>query len=117
MLREQGYGVLLLPAEADALAAFHQWNPDGLILDVAHPYGAALAACRKIKSDPSSWSVPALVLCARVDPVTLEAAGRAGAEELMSKPFSCNALLDTVQRLVGWPVPPQRVGPRPGPSL
>jgi CheY-like chemotaxis protein len=108
--------VLLLPADADALAAFHHWQPDGLILDVANPYGAALSACRKIKTDPDSWSVPALVLCARVDPVTLEAAGRAGAEELMSKPFSCNALLDTVQRLVGWPAPPQPASPRPEPQ-
>jgi CheY-like chemotaxis protein len=105
-LRQCGYCVIVVAPEANPVEAFCRYRPQCLVFDVLLPGSKALGACRTLKRDPRSWSVPALVVSTQMNPATLETAKAAGAQEFMSKPFAPIVLLDTMRRLVGLPSSP-----------
>ncbi|MFZ9649904.1 MAG: response regulator, partial [Fluviibacter sp.] len=59
-----------------------------------------LAALAKIKSDPCLSALPVMMLTGERDPETVMRAMNAGANDYMGKPFSADALLERVTRLV-----------------
>ena len=105
-LEQEGYRVVTLQPGADALETFRRYRPQGLIFEVAAPEGGALGVCHMLKTHPLGWDVPALVVSTGLDPAILQAAGAAGAHELMSRPFAPDVLVDTIRRLVGSPTSP-----------
>jgi CheY-like chemotaxis protein len=100
-LEAQGYAVLEVRGDGDALQAFYRHRPRMLVFDVALTTDGALSICKMLKDDPRAQCVPALVLSARVNPAAVRAAAAAGADTFMSKPFSSTALLSTIRRLIG----------------
>jgi len=99
ILTAQGYRVEVLPRGEDPLE-FYEWSqPDGLIVDVSGPCGRGLRHCAVLTG--SHPDLPALVMSARLDPATVQAARTAGAQLIMSKPLAGPVLLDTVRTLVG----------------
>src|SRR5438132_11001266 len=95
MLEHAGYQVVAVEPGVDPIVAARRNRPRGLILSVVTPTGAALDACRILKADPIGEDVPALVVSNRLDEDIIQAAGAAGAHELMSKPCAHHVRLDT----------------------
>jgi DNA-binding response OmpR family regulator len=72
-------------------------GPDAVVLDVMMPGIDGVEVCRRIDHD----RVKVIMLTARDDPATMEAATTAGADVYLTKPFSAIELLDAVEQAVG----------------
>jgi response regulator RpfG family c-di-GMP phosphodiesterase len=101
-------------AEAARRAIAHE-HPSVIVLDVNMPGMTGTELCRQLKDDPSTRSIP-VVLLTGSDGGTAAAAKKAGADAFVRKPFSPLELLAVVERLAGglYGVPFRATKKRPG---
>jgi response regulator RpfG family c-di-GMP phosphodiesterase len=85
---------------ASAAAAIATHRPDVIVLDVSMPGMDGIAFCTKLKRDPETRDIPVVVLSGS-NGGSDAAAGAAGAEVYLRKPFSPLELLAVVERLAG----------------
>jgi response regulator RpfG family c-di-GMP phosphodiesterase len=83
-----------------AAAAIAARPPDAVVLDVRMPGMDGLAFCARLKRDRRTKHIPIVVLSGS-DNGTASAAGQAGADAFLRKPFSPLELLAIVERLAG----------------
>ena len=75
-------------------------RPDLLITDYHMPQLSGLELCQKLKQDPTTARIPAIMLTARgyqLDPKDTE---QSGILRMLSKPFSPRQLLSTVNEVL-----------------
>lgn len=83
------------PAALLLLEAINGRGPDMVVLDVMMPGIDGVEVCRRIDHD----QVKVIMLSARDDVTTRDAAAAAGADAYLTKPFSAIELLDAVESL------------------
>ena len=96
-LKNAGYRVLTARDGQEALEIAQQEKPDLLITDYHMPQLSGLELCRKLKQDPATAHIPAIMLTARgyeLEPADTE---QSGILRMLSKPFSPRHLLSTVE--------------------
>jgi len=72
-------------------------NADILLLDVKMPLLDGVSVCKIVKENPSTSTVPVIVMSA--SEVLLKEAENARADAVIAKPFDIGLLIDTVGRL------------------
>jgi two-component system, cell cycle response regulator DivK len=75
-------------------------QPDLIILDLGLPILDGCEATRQLKADPRTRIIPILILTGYVRTGVLEAARRAGADAVLSKPCSLDRLLEEAALLL-----------------
>ena len=103
-LRNAGFDVVTARDGQEALELAHQEKPDLVITDYHMPQLSGLELCKRLKEDPETAGIPAIMLTARG--YNLEAADteQSGVLRMLSKPFSPRHLLSTVNEVLGEPV-------------
>jgi two-component system, OmpR family, alkaline phosphatase synthesis response regulator PhoP len=99
-LRNAGYEVLTAADGQEALELAQSEHPDLLITDYHMPQLSGLELCQKLKQDPGTSNIPAIMLTARgyqLDPQDTE---QSGILRMLSKPFSPRNLLTTVNEVL-----------------
>ena len=97
-LRQGGHDVLLAEDGFDALAKVHDWHPDLIFCDILMPRLDGYQTCAIIKRNPHFSGVPVVMLSSK-DGVFDKARGRmVGSQEHLTKPFTKDQLLQTVQQ-------------------
>ncbi len=99
-LKNAGYRVLTAHDGQEALEIAQQEKPDLLITDYHMPQLSGLELCRKLKQDPATAHIPAIMLTARgyeLEPADTE---QSGILRMLSKPFSPRHLLSTVEEVL-----------------
>ncbi|MGB7158907.1 MAG: response regulator [Tepidisphaeraceae bacterium] len=99
-LKNAGYRVLTARDGQEALEIAQQEKPDLLITDYHMPQLSGLELCRKLKQDPATTHIPAIMLTARgynLEPADTE---QSGILRMLSKPFSPRHLLSTVEEVL-----------------
>jgi len=99
-LKNAGYRVLTARDGQEALEMAQQEKPDLLITDYHMPQLSGIELCRKLKQDPATTNIPAIMLTARgysLEPADTE---QSGILRMLSKPFSPRHLLDTVNEVL-----------------
>jgi two-component system, OmpR family, alkaline phosphatase synthesis response regulator PhoP len=99
-LKNAGYRVLTARDGQEALEIAQQEKPDLLITDYHMPQLSGIELCRKLKLDPSTAHIPAIMLTARgyeLEPADTE---QSGILRMLSKPFSPRHLLSTVEEVL-----------------
>ena len=99
-LKNAGYRVLTARDGQEALEIAQQEKPDLLITDYHMPQLSGIELCRKLKLDPATSSIPAIMLTARgyeLEPADTE---QSGILRMLSKPFSPRHLLSTVEEVL-----------------
>jgi len=76
-----------------------------ILMDVVLPQMDGISACRILKSDPTTATVPLYMLTAKAKKSDMESATLAGADGYIHKPFRGAELMALVERLRG--VPPR----------
>ncbi len=83
------------PAALLLLDAIMGRGPDAVVLDIMMPGIDGIEVCRRIDHD----KMKVIMLSARDDGDTREAAAKAGADVYLTKPFSAIELLDALEKL------------------
>ena len=99
-LRNAGYTVVTARDGQEALELAQQHKPDLLITDYHMPQLSGLELCQKLKQDPNTSGIPAIMLTARgyhLEPSDTE---KSGILRMLSKPFSPRNLLATVNEVL-----------------
>ena len=99
-LKNAGYRVLTARDGQEALEMAQQEKPDLLITDYHMPQLSGIELCRKLKQDPATTNIPAIMLTARgysLEPADTE---QSGILRMLSKPFSPRQLLATVNEVL-----------------
>jgi CheY-like chemotaxis protein len=102
-LKNAGYRVITARDGQEALEMAQQEKPDLLITDYHMPQLSGIELCRKLKQDPATTNIPAIMLTARgysLEPADTE---QSGILRMLSKPFSPRHLLATVHEVLGVP--------------
>jgi CheY-like chemotaxis protein len=99
-LRNAGFSVVTACDGQEALELTQQEHPDLLIVDYQMPNLSGVELCRRLKQDPATGRIPAILLTARGYDLDGETAESAGIVKILSKPFSPRQLLATVADLL-----------------
>jgi len=99
-LRNAGFIVITARDGQEALEMAQQEKPDLVITDYHMPHLSGLELCQRLKQDPATSAIPAIMLTARgyqLDPADTE---QSGILRMLSKPFSPRQLLTTVNEVL-----------------
>jgi CheY-like chemotaxis protein len=99
-LRNAGFRVLTAQDGLDALELAQHEHPDLLITDYHMPQLSGLELCRRLKDDPQTASIPAIMLTARGYQLEPHDTEHSGILRMISKPFSPRHLLATVNEVL-----------------
>jgi DNA-binding response OmpR family regulator len=100
-LHAEGFDVITAHNGEDAFALAVSEAPDLVILDVMMPGQGGIETCRLLKEDRRTSDIPVLLLTARSAREDREAGLAAGADDYITKPFSPQKLVSTVQSILG----------------
>ena len=94
------YEVLEAVDGQQAVEKASQFLPEIILLDMMMPEKDGLQACRELREQASTQSIPIIMLTARADEETKLAALGAGANDFLPKPFSTTELHVRIKNLV-----------------
>ena len=100
-LRLRGYEVCEVIDGAKVMDAASQFAPDLITMDINIPNITGDLLIRDLKSDTRFSNAPVLAITAYSSHDDEARIRSAGADDYMTKPFTLNSLLDTVENLIG----------------
>jgi CheY-like chemotaxis protein len=101
LLEQEGVQVLCAAEGSTGVSMAQQHKPDAIVLDLEMPGMGGLEACRVLKDDPQTASIPVVVLTAYADRIDAILQGFSlGAIDFIPKDaFSEKVLLETLRQL------------------
>lgn len=99
-LSNSGYEVLEASSGREAIDAARKEQPDLILLDILMPGLDGYAACRQLKTNPTTKHIPIIVLTALGDPSVRYKARESGADDCIAKPMTTKELCERVERLL-----------------
>lgn len=99
-LRFAGFDVLLATNGAEAVEVAEVEKPDLVILDVRMPRMSGYEACRRLKENPQTASLPVVFLSAKGQDSEIQQGLESGAEEYILKPFAPDELIQQVRDIL-----------------
>ena len=99
-LRNAGFKVITAKDGAEALELAQQHKPHLLITDYHMPQLSGLELCQRLKQDPATAHIPAIMLTARGYHLEPHDTEQSGILRMLSKPFSPRHLLSTVNEVL-----------------
>jgi two-component system, OmpR family, alkaline phosphatase synthesis response regulator PhoP len=100
-LRNAGFRVVTAHDGGEALEVAQHERPDLLITDYHMPQLSGLELCRRLKQDPATSGILAIMLTARGYHLEPQDTEQSGILRTLSKPFSPRHLLATVNEVLG----------------
>ncbi len=97
ILSKEGYEVLVAHYGQQALEIAENKHPDLILLDVYMPVMDGFEVCRQLKSQPSTQSIPIIMITAFAEPQDVELAFEAGAIDYILKPINQREILARVR--------------------
>jgi len=99
-LRNAGFNVLTARDGQEALELAQSEHPDLIITDYHMPQLSGLELCQRLKQDPTTRDIPAIMLTARGYHLEPHDTQESGILRMLSKPFSPRQLLTTVNEML-----------------
>jgi two-component system, OmpR family, alkaline phosphatase synthesis response regulator PhoP len=99
-LKNAGFNVLTASDGQEALDIALAEKPDLLITDYHMPNLSGLELCKRLRQEPSTSKLPAIMLTARGYNLQPEDTENSGILRMLSKPFSPRQLLTTVNEVL-----------------
>jgi two-component system cell cycle response regulator DivK len=100
-LQKKGFEVICASDGETAVEITRTQKPDLVVMDLSLPILDGWEATRRIKADPTTHTIPVLVLTAHAMAADRERALAAGCDDYDTKPVEMARLLDKIERLVG----------------
>ena len=99
-LKQAGHSVGTASNGVDALKKARSLEPDLIVLDVMMPELDGFAVCEILRRDPTTATVPILMLTALSSELGRLAGLGSGASEFATKPFSPRVLVQRIEDLL-----------------
>ncbi len=103
LLWYNGYDVVAAATAEEGYRLAHEGPPALIILDLTLPDGDGLELCRRLKAEPSTASVPVIILSARDREPYAALTAQLGCAAYLQKPIDPLAVVTEIMRLVGAP--------------
>jgi len=100
ILEEKGFNVRCAYSGKDLFAGMEELKPDLIILDVMMPEMDGLEVLTRLKGDPGTASIPAMMLTAKVQYEEVLRGYKMGADYYITKPCTATQLLTGVNTLL-----------------
>lgn len=97
-LQNAGYNVLVANDGQEGLDLAIQHKPDLIITDFQMPRMTGVEMCAKLKDNPDTTRIPAIMLTARGFTLEDNLSGKTNIGSVLSKPFSPREILSRVQQ-------------------
>jgi two-component system phosphate regulon response regulator PhoB len=99
-LRNAGYQVLMARDGREALETAQQEHPDLVITDYSMPLLSGVELCQRLRRDPRTRDIPAIMLTASGYDVAPGDLRKRGVERRLAKPFNPRELLASVSEVL-----------------
>ena len=99
-LRNAGFEVITAVDGEEALELCIAEHPDLLITDYQMPFLTGLELCKRMRQQPSTRDIPAMMLTARGFDIESQEMAEAGISAVLAKPFSPREVLQKVNELL-----------------
>ncbi|MEW6208067.1 MAG: response regulator [Acidobacteriota bacterium] len=76
-------------------------SPDLILLDIVMPVMNGIEACRKIRSNPPTSTIPVIMVTTRGNEDNVKASFESGCNEYVTKPINKVELLGKIKKLIG----------------
>jgi CheY-like chemotaxis protein len=96
ILAEEDFEIKSSSNGEEALALVPSFKPDIILADIEMPKMNGYQLCEKIKQDPSTISIPVILLTGAFEPVDEELSKRVGADDYIVKPFESQELISKI---------------------
>jgi DNA-binding response OmpR family regulator len=100
-LHAEGFDVISAENGEDAFTLAVNEIPDLIILDVMMPGRGGIETCKVLKEDDRTADIPVILLTAKSTREDRDIGKAAGADGYITKPFSPQNVIDSVQSLLG----------------
>jgi two-component system response regulator MtrA len=98
VLHNEGFSSRIVGRGDEAFAAFVEYKPDLVLLDLMLPGTDGIEVCRQIRESPGSDSgVPIVMLTAKSDTVDVVVGLESGADDYVAKPFKPKELIARIR--------------------
>ena len=97
-LERKGFTVLIAADGEQGLSVAKAETPDVIIMDLSLPRVDGWEACRRLKADQSTSTIPVIALTAHAMSTDREKALAAGCDDFDTKPVDFVRLLDKIER-------------------
>jgi len=87
LVQADGHQTVIACNGEEALVVIQQAHPDVVLMDIVMPKMGGIEACRKIKTNPLSYSIPVIIVTALNTKEEKLKAIQAGADDFIGKPF------------------------------
>ncbi len=94
------YQVFVAKNGKEALEKVKTERPDLVLLDVMMPEMDGLEACKRLKNDPTTNSIPIIMLTAKGRKEDVVDAIAAGANSYIVKPFNLSELVERIEKVL-----------------
>ena len=101
MLSQRGFAVMTASDGREALAMVARQPPSCILLDVMMPQMSGLEVLRALKSDPTTASIPIIMVTAKTRDEDVLHGYQEGADYYITKPFTADELLYGVDMVLG----------------
>lgn len=99
LLRRSGYDVRLATNGAEALQQVDAYRPDVVLLDVMMPVRSGYEVCQRMRERPELADIKIVMLSAKGSEAEVNKGLSLGADLYITKPFSTQELVATINRL------------------
>ena len=106
LLKRSGYDVRLASNGAEALDQVDAYQPDVVLMDVMMPIKSGFEVCQRMRERPELASIKIVMLSAKGSEAEVSKGLSLGADLYITKPFSTQDLVATINGLFEPGVPP-----------
>ena len=99
-VERSGWTALIVGSGDDALVSARKQPFDLVILDVMLPGMSGLEVCRALRGDPTTATIPIIMVTARAEETDRIVGLDIGADDYLAKPFSPNELVARIRALM-----------------
>ena len=100
MLRAEGYHIASSMGAEPALRKAKSMKPDLILTDLAMPHVSGVELIDQLRTDPETSHIPIVAVTAFVWDRIAQAAGNAGADGFIAKPYTRARLLEEVRKYI-----------------
>ncbi len=96
ILARQGHAMIVATNGEDALEKIRTQKPDLVLLDIMMPRIDGYAVAQTVRADPSTASLPIIMLSAKAQEEDIRKGLEVGVDEYITKPFAPDHLVQVV---------------------